>query len=127
MFTSYYAKHGTDRNAVAISAKPPPWYVGVTYPLLAPSWDMIKGVKSGEMSEAEYTAQYLQLLKKRGASPYRAMSDLGENAILLCYEKPEDFCHRHIIAHWIESELGIVVPEISLIKQQTIVDELFTF
>lgn len=127
MFTSYYAKHGTDRNAVAISAKPPDWYVGVTYPLLAPSWDLINGVKSGSMSEDEYTERYLKLLKKRGASPYRTLSDLGDQAILLCFETPDKFCHRRIVADWIEFTLGIVVPEISLIKQPTIVDELFTF
>ena len=55
------------------------------------------------------------------------MSDLGEDAILLCYETPEDFCHRHVVAWWAERALGISIPEISLIKQQTIVDELFTF
>ncbi len=127
MFTSYYAKHATDRNAVAISVKPPDWYCGVTYPILAPSWELVRGIKSGQMSEAEYTSEYLKLIKKRGASPYRTLADLGEQAILLCYEKPEDFCHRHIVALWIEQELKIEVPEISLIKRPTLVDEIFTF
>ena len=31
--------------------------------------------------------------------------------ILLCYEKSGDFCHRHIVADWIESELKKRVEE----------------
>ena len=26
-----------------------------------------------------------------------------DNKILLCYEKPEDFCHRHIVANWFKT------------------------
>ena len=127
MFTSYYAKHGTDRNAVAISVRPPEWYTGVTYPILAPTWEVVRGVKSGNISETEYAIEYLKLIKKRGASPNRTLADLGENAILLCYEKPDDFCHRHIVAWWIGRELGVEVPEISNIKIPSLVDEIFTF
>lgn len=127
MYTSYYSTHGTNRNAVAISVKPPEWYAGVTYPILAPTWDLVRAIKSGRITEREYTTEYLKLIKKRGASPYRTLADLGENAILLCYEKPTDFCHRHIVATWIEAELGIKVPEISTIRKPTLVDEIFTF
>lgn len=127
MFTSYYAKHATDRNAVAISVKPPSWYVGVTYPILAPTWELVAAIKNGSISEVEYAVEYLKIIKKRGASPYRTLADLGDNAILLCYEKPEDFCHRHIVAWWIERELGTPVLELSTIKNPTLVDEIFTF
>lgn len=127
MYTSYYSKHGNNRNAVAISVKPPDWYTGVTYPILAPTWDLVRDVKSGRITEEEYTTEYLKLIKKRGATPYRTLADLGENAILLCYEKPTDFCHRHIVALWIETETGIKAPELSTIKTPSLVDEIFTF
>lgn len=127
MFTSYYSLHGTNRNAVAISVKPPDWYVGVTYPLLAPTWDLVRAVKNGSITEDEYAVEYLKLIKKRGASPYRTLADLGDDAILLCYEKPSDFCHRHIVAWWMEQELGKPVLEIANIKTPTLVDEIFTF
>lgn len=35
--------------------------------------------------------------------------ELGDNALLLCFEK--DFCHRHFIAEWFYNELGINVEE----------------
>jgi hypothetical protein len=37
--------------------------------------------------------------------------ELGSNAVLLCYERPDEFCHRHIVAAWLEKELGIEVEE----------------
>jgi uncharacterized protein (DUF488 family) len=30
---------------------------------------------------------------------------------LLCYEKPGDFCHRHIVAEWLHNNLGVHVEE----------------
>ena len=33
---------------------------------------------------------------------------------LLCLEKNNEFCHRHIVAAWFEDELGITVPEIGM-------------
>ena len=25
----------------------------------------------------------------------------GKNIALICYEKPSDFCHRHLVAEWL--------------------------
>jgi len=33
-------------------------------------------------------------------------------AILLCWEPPGAFCHRRLVAAWLETALGIVVPEL---------------
>lgn len=27
--------------------------------------------------------------------------DYHPNIVLLCYEKPTDFCHRHLVAQWL--------------------------
>lgn len=34
-----------------------------------------------------------------------------DNSILLCYEENTEFCHRHIVAAWLELLLEIKVPE----------------
>lgn len=39
-------------------------------------------------------------------------SKYGEEIILLCYEDIDMFCHRRIIADWIELKTGIYVPEV---------------
>ena len=44
----------------------------------------------------------------------------GENIILLCHELPgkeinkKHFCHRRLLADWIQLETGIIVPELSI-------------
>lgn len=38
----------------------------------------------------------------------------GDNIILLCHEQPEEFCHRRLIADYIELKTGIYIPEISV-------------
>ena len=30
---------------------------------------------------------------------------------LICYEKPSDFCHRHLVANWLYKELNIITEE----------------
>lgn len=34
-----------------------------------------------------------------------------DNSILFCYEENTEFCHRHIVAAWLEILLGIKVSE----------------
>jgi len=35
----------------------------------------------------------------------------GSDVALCCYEKPMDFCHRHILAKWLTKQTGIEVKE----------------
>ena len=130
LFTSNYARAGANPNALAISAKAPPWYQGKTFPLLAPTWDILHAYKRGEIDQDEYIRRYLLLLKKRKLTPDSVVEMLPDGAILLCYEKPSDFCHRRIVADWIELETDIKVNELLLEKEKpkrSIVDDLFQF
>jgi hypothetical protein len=36
---------------------------------------------------------------------------------MLCWEKPGEGCHRRICAEWLETALGIVVPEFGLPRE----------
>ena len=105
LLTSYYAKSGKDQDAVAISQGVPKWFKGRVYKKLAPSWKMIK------LPDKQYREEYANLLSKLNAE--EVYNELGSNAILLCYEKPGEFCHRRLVADWIQNELGIYVPELA--------------
>jgi len=61
--------------------------------------------------EEEYTKLYHERVLKN-LNPYTVWRELGEDAILLCYEEPGEFCHRRLVAAWIEKHLGFQVPEI---------------
>ena len=127
MFTSYYAKSGSDPRAISISAKAPDWFVGRRYTPLAPTWGIINAYKVGSITKDQYRDKYLNILIDRKLTPTKVLDDLGDDAILLCYETPTDFCHRHIVAEWITNETGIIVRELSMIKPDTIVDSCFEF
>ncbi|MBN1663497.1 MAG: hypothetical protein JW943_07855 [Deltaproteobacteria bacterium] len=106
MQTSYFSKSATLPNAVAISQGVPKWFKGKTYKALAPSWALIS-IKD----EVIYTREYhLQVLSK--LDPKKVFSDLGEDAVLLCWEAPDKFCHRRLVAKWLEENLNITVPEL---------------
>lgn len=115
LYTSNYARNGNNRNAVAISIKPPKWYKGKQYLSLAPSWDIVMGVKAGEITEDEYTYRYLELLNTRELDPFKVANELGDGAVMLCYESPKDFCHRHIVATWIQESTCIEVVELGVL------------
>ena len=38
----------------------------------------------------------------------------GNNIILLCHGDVDDFCHRRVLADYIELETGIYIPEVSV-------------
>ena len=50
---------------------------------------------------------------KDGSVDYGKLKELtqSDQIILLCYEKPDDFCHRHLVAQWL-TEHGYDTQEI---------------
>ena len=58
-----------------------------------------------------YIRQFYQSVLKK-LDPREVYSKLGENAVLVCFEKPTEFCHRFLVAGWLEYNLNIEVNEI---------------
>ena len=48
--------------------------------------------------------------------PLKVYRDL-DYTFLLCYEDNDEFCHRHIVAEWINLLLDIEVPEVKIDKK----------
>ncbi len=42
----------------------------------------------------------------------KVIEELGHNPVLLCWEKPGDFCHRMVVADWLRNSAGIEVREL---------------
>lgn len=89
-------------------------YIGpiLQFPVLAPSRELLKKSRAG-MTKDEFEKEFLKELGKH--DPRKILSLLPENAVLLCYEKASgnenDWCHRHMVARWLESGTGITVHE----------------
>ncbi len=113
MKTSYFAHKEAISNpdSVAICRGVPSWFKGRIYSPLAPSWELLQQGKRSKIPPhvcaLEYYKEVLSLL-----NPSQVYKDLGENAILLCWEKPGDFCHRRIVAVWLEKKLNVRVHEL---------------
>ena len=102
LYTSYFGKRLKGDNLVSIARGTPQWFTGRCVQLVAPSWDLVTGIKSGSLTAEEYTVAYVKQLDSIGVDKILAMFKDGD--ILLCYEKPGDFCHRHILANWLNNK-----------------------
>ena len=119
IYTGYYAKvkkyKENGLEPVAISGKVPDFFEGTTYPDFAPRYEMFQRWKNNEITNEGYTKEYrayLDTLNKEEVefdfAPYNTEDN---NCVLLCYEKPEDFCHRHVLADWLEEKFGWKIKE----------------
>jgi hypothetical protein len=108
MKTSNFKKYKGEKG-VSIAIYSPPYFKGPSFLDLAPKKDMFYEYKAGKFGKEEYTKRYykdtLDLL-----DPKEVYDSLKEN-VLLCWEDPGEFCHRRIVAEWLEEALGIEVPE----------------
>ena len=111
IYTSNYARNGKNPLAVAISVSVPQWYNGKRLSQLSPSWDIVSAYKNKSISEDEYAVEYFNLLKTRQLDPIEIISIIPDKSILLCYEPPNQFCHRHLVAQWLSEGSDCVVEE----------------
>ena len=70
----------------------------------------------------DYLREYRKLILEK-LKPETVAEKLN-GYVLLCYEKPNEFCHRRIVAEWLEKGLGVAVPEWGLSEPQLTVEEM---
>jgi hypothetical protein len=111
IYTSCFAKlKSLPDNIVPISicGKSPDWYKGLQYKKLAPKYDFF--MKWKETRDNDYYIRCFNEQVLSATSFYDTFHELQEMArkvnpdakyiCLICYEKPGDFCHRHLVAEW---------------------------
>ena len=112
IYTGYYGNLRAYKGMalVAISLSQPRWLsprLPQYDPLFPERW-MLK------MERPEYTEIYDQIL---GRVIYPNFIDWlksvsgDKDVVLLCYEKPSDFCHRQLVAEWINNHGEFNVTE----------------
>ncbi|MFQ5731914.1 MAG: hypothetical protein ACE5KM_08160 [Planctomycetaceae bacterium] len=106
MHTSYF---GNVKNLpgelapVSIARGAPRGFQGKSFKALAPTWAMLK------LPREEYDEQFDAILAELDAQ--EVYDELGDDAVLLCWEPPGIWCHRRRVAEWLETELGVSIPE----------------
>lgn len=93
-------------------------YNGKCYLDLAPKQAFWRTWKDqiGKISEEENNRYYVEEYWKQVLSkldPEKVYKELNCST-LLCYEDNTKFCHRHIVAAWLEILLGVKVPEMKI-------------
>ena len=97
---------------VSIAGKTPSWFDGPRMPELAPKkewwteWhERFKDSLESSESVTWYTKKYKETVLSclNQVSVVTKLGELSKNIVLLCYETPEKFCHRHLVSEWIDS------------------------
>ena len=111
MFTSYFAVYrGPTELGVCIALMKPRWHKGPSYPDLFPTPEIFQRYRNSHDIESYAKAYRADVLDKLDAK--KVYDDL-KGKVVLCYETSDKFCHRHIIADWIEEKIGIHVSELT--------------
>ena len=108
LFTSYFANvkniPSEDFTPISICGKAPDWWKGLQYKKLAPKWSFFSVWKETQDNEYYIDHFHKEVLDELNID--KVVSDLnnlsnGKPVVLLCYESPEKFCHRHLVAEWL--------------------------
>ena len=136
IYTSYFAKlkqiEELNIIPVSICGRCPDWYKGNQYKKLAPNYKFFMEWKQNQDNDFYVEHFQKEILDNRNINivlqdlfnffstdqqefiknshiPYWMNNDF--NIALICYEKPSDFCHRHLVADWMIKN-GIPVKEL---------------
>lgn len=117
IYTGYYSKVNQYRDAglkvIGISRTEPK---GISLDGkisdFCPDEKILWGYKNGEIDEMEYTSRYLDQLDRIGIrNILLSIHHYGDDVILLCWEAPDKFCHRHILADYINRKSKLDIRE----------------
>ena len=124
IYTSYFGKlRKLPKNVIpiAICATVPSWYTGARYTKLAPDYDMLiqwkcdhndddyvrcfNNVVLDKLNIINVTHELHMLLPDEAKRQMQASvwDSTRWHIALICYETPNDFCHRHIVADWLKN------------------------
>lgn len=128
--TTYFAalRHAPrDFVPLSIALWPPNGFTGEIFRPFCPPPFLIRAYKGGGMSVAEYTEIFTRDILD--ALPEKSVLEAnlarhGEKLLLCCYEKPGDFCHRHLIAKRL-SEMGFDCREYAKAQKSPVQVSLF--
>lgn len=127
LYTSYFDRINDFQDnylPISICLKIPEWYTGVQFQKLAPSPGLLSDYKQNH-NAIEYIYRYQKEVFDKyvadliideiyGAIPDSFKMKIASqkcdwynnpeyHIVLLCYEEPSEFCHRHLVAEWFKA------------------------
>ena len=76
--------------------------------LVAPTWGMVNAFKSGKINERQYIKLYDAILERNGNEFTKWLQTEWphDTVTFVCYCPAYTFCHRRLLAGWIQDEFG---------------------
>ena len=100
---------------ISIAGKAPESYHGIEYKKLAPKlsfWKIWEQIHDNDYYVEQFYKTVLDLLDPQQVYDELYKLSNGKIPCLICYEKPGEFCHRHIVTNWLSENLNIEIYEI---------------
>ena len=126
IYTSYFGnlKKLKENNIVPIGicCYPPKDFHGSNLIAIAPTPDILNNCRSNHQEfRKRYKNEVLYLFKDPSIFVDRIkFISNGNDCALCCFEKPDEFCHRHLVAYWLEECMGIAVDEVKVYNQKLV-------
>ena len=113
IYTTYfgnYRKFPNDALPLGVTRFKPSYWEYPNIENLAPSENLLRQFKDKTIDEYVFGQKYLNELSERGLTPHGVRSILesvanGRDILLCCYERPGEFCHRHLLANWLGNDI----------------------
>ena len=89
-------------------------FVKHEYKSLAPNWKLFENLKSKKITEDKFIQTYNEQLNS--LNPSMVFEDLqtmvsGFEPILMTNGTKKKFCHRHLVANWLQNNLNLDIEE----------------
>ena len=118
IYTGYFAQAKKYKGILmSVAGKTPKSFNGIKLRCFMPKFWFFQKWKNGEISNDEYVEIFKkEVLDHINKESIKNFLSSDKDLFLLCYEKSDDFCHRHIVADWIRNELGLDVREYEVMR-----------
>lgn len=86
--------------------------------IFAPSEELLRKIKTKEITEKEFETEYRNYLEKFDFNlVYQKFEEISKNnqeksIVLLCFEKSGEFCHRNIFSSVMREKTGKIIEEL---------------
>ena len=125
IYTSYFGnrklRNNPNLSLISIALYPPKDYRGKSYRALAPHPGVLRDWRR-DHDEPNYIRDFNLMLEDLSqevvvkdlmflSGNFKNLNYLPD-IVLLCYERPDEFCHRHLVANWLNAA-GYKVEELT--------------
>ncbi len=106
VYTSHYRFKGPNRLDITVKN-------GIKE--FAPTWKMVMGSKNGQVSQEEYTDEYINMMRISYRNNRETWEELltSDEVVLVCFCPAGEFCHRVLLADILEKLGAEYLGEIS--------------